>query len=265
MKIGAINNLYFKAEYHTNYIKMYDSAFDTQTSAPSGDKLQKSLDALAQNNEAVFLAHPAFKLNTDYLDTVDALDRYCLAVRADDKLIPDKYSIHNYHLKGSDYSALDVYSSGAFGCYSDCQQEDFDPAEKNEQEQGCINTLDRLINSMTPLDSEYIVYRGIYGVDEQQKKFIESFREGKIINHKSYLAVAAKGDTDYVKQYLLNPDATRVIMRITLPKGTRGLLINGYNDEFVLPRNSKLKINSINKDYGIVEAEYIAPDTSSFE
>ena len=58
------------------------------------------------------------------------------------------------------------------------------------------------------------------------------------------------------------------IMRIKLPKGTKGLdcrrsigkdLDGGYNAEFILPRNSQFRIKAIDKSQRIIECEYILP------
>ena len=63
--------------------------------------------------------------------------------------------------------------------------------------------------------------------------------------------------TDYTKHFL--ETEAIAVMRIKLPAGTKGILMNEESDEFVLPRGTKLKINSIDKKYGIIEAEYILP------
>ncbi len=47
------------------------------------------------------------------------------------------------------------------------------------------------------------------------------------------------------------------IIRIHLPKGTKGAFLGA--SEYLLPRNSKLKLKNFNKDLKIADVEYILP------
>ena len=156
-------------------------------------------------------------------------------------------------------NALYVWKYGMFS--ENNQQKDFDKSadKRNLQEWVYIKTLDDLIEKSKPLEDEHIVYRGLFGNMYYQSDFINSIEEDTVIPHQSYVATATKL-TDYTKHFL--ETEAIAVMRIKLPAGTKGILMNEEADEFVLPRGTKLKINSIDKKYGIIEAEYILPTAS---
>ena len=124
---------------------------------------------------------------------------------------------------------------------------------------GLYQTLDVLIENSKPLEEDYIVYRGLFGNMDYQSDFINSIEEDTVIPHQSYVATATKL-TDYTKHFL--ETEAIAVMRIKLPAGTKGILMNKEADEFVLPRGTELKINSIDKKLGIIEVEYILPTKS---
>ena len=120
-------------------------------------------------------------------------------------------------------------------------------------------TLDGIIEKSKPLPHECTVYRSVCGLEENNIKFIESIKEGEILNHKAYTATAPHLNSGYTTDEAWLGDNS-LIMRIKLPKGTKGIALS--QDEFFLPRGTQLKVNHIDKEHGIVECEYILPNNT---
>ena len=151
-------------------------------------------------------------------------------------------------------NALNLFQKG-HGICNGSMQMDFDEKSKNftiplwEN----IRALDNLIEEAPPLKEDCIVYRGLMSECMEQTDFVLSLKEGMVIPHQSYTACATK-ITPYTKLFLADSEHTLVGMRIKLPKGTKGLLLRNDRDEFVLPRGAQIKVNSINKKNGIIDA-----------
>ena len=118
-----------------------------------------------------------------------------------------------------------------------------------------VQYMDNVISRAPELDEDVIVYRAVAAYDDESLKFINSIKKGKVIEDKSFVSVAKSVDTQF-KCFLNRPNS--VALRIKLPKGTKGLNINF--SEFLLPRNSKIKVVSYDEKYAIADCEYILPE-----
>lgn len=128
-------------------------------------------------------------------------------------------------------------------------------AYKNKPMPKAVQLMDNVIERSKPLEEESYVYRAVSGFFDEQIQFMETLKEGNIIKDKSFVSTAKSVDKQF--EYFLSR-ANSMALRIKLPKGTKGLNINA--SEFVLPRNSEIKIISIDKKHGIVDCEYILPN-----
>ena len=128
-----------------------------------------------------------------------------------------------------------------------------------------IKAMDEIFNMAPPLKNDAVVYRAVHGSNlgiESQNNFVESLKEGMIITDKSYLSTAATSDNPQFLQFAdcAIDNSFAGLMRIKLPKGTKGIY-GGY-DEYLLPRNSQIKINKMEVVDGvkIMDCEYILPN-----
>lgn len=244
--------------YNTKYFpKTNNSSTQALTKCANDEyKLLNTLEALSLNAKSSISFS---SLDIEHLKSIKPKIRISKLQKKGDNQIPDNLSIHNNPLTKMEENALYVWKYGMFS--ENNQQKDFDKSadKRNLQEWVYIKTLDDLIEKSKPLEDEHIVYRGLFGNMDYQSDFINSIEEDTVIPHQSYVATATKL-TDYTKHFL--ETEAIAVMRIKLPAGTKGILMNEEADEFVLPRGTKLKINSIDKKYGIIEAEYILPTAS---
>ena len=127
-----------------------------------------------------------------------------------------------------------------------------------------IKCMDNVFKKAPALEEEAVVYRSVHGhpIFEEMNKFIDTIKEGAIIEDKSYVSTSTNISNGQFRQFancVLDGDTDGVLMRIRLPKGTRGVL-GGY-DEYLLPRNNKIKVNKIDivDGYKIADCEYILP------
>lgn len=250
-KISSYNTQYFPK---TNNTPKYTFTQYNRSEC----KLLNSLNALSISAKSQ-ISFSKSSLDIEHLKSVKPQIRISKVPQKTDNPIPDRLSIHNNPLTKMEKNALYVWKYGMFS--ENNQQKDFNKSaeKRNLQEWVYIKTLDDLIKKSQPLEEEHIVYRGLFGNMDYQSDFINSIEEGMIIPHQSYVATATKL-TDYTKHFI--ETEAIAVMRIKLPAGTKGILINEEADEFVLPRGAELKINSIDKKYGIIEAEYILPTNS---
>lgn len=124
--------------------------------------------------------------------------------------------------------------------------------------------LDNAFGKAPALKDEAVVYRAVHGspIYEEQNAFINSLKEGVIIKDPSFVSTSTDATNAQFKQFArsaMNKECGGVLMRIKLPKGTRGIY-GGYA-EYLLPRNSQIKINKIEVVDGhkIADCEYILP------
>ena len=117
--------------------------------------------------------------------------------------------------------------------------------------------LDGIIEKTPPLEQDCIVYRSVCGLEKDRADFVASLKPGQIIPHKTYVSTSTNLNTSYATNEAWMGDNS-MIMRIKLPKGTKGLCYEP--GEFALPIGTQLKINSIDSKWGIIEAEYLLPN-----
>lgn len=138
-----------------------------------------------------------------------------------------------------------------------------------------IKILDRLIQDAVPLEEDAYVYRGIRTQkiwdDFSELGFAKDLAENNILEDKAFVSTArVYGDllAQVDPHNFSGHNTSGYVMRIKLPKGTKGLdcrrsigrdLDGGYNAEFILPRNSQFKIISVDNNQRIIECEYILP------
>lgn len=112
------------------------------------------------------------------------------------------------------------------------------------------------------LEQDAVVYRGVERLRfKSSQNFIDSIEKGTIIDDPGFMSTSTNlvdiKNTIFIHN-AINSDG--LIIRIHLPKGTRGVLMD-YN-EYLLPLNSKLLMKDVEKINGlkIVDAEYILPE-----
>ena len=126
-----------------------------------------------------------------------------------------------------------------------------------------IRTMDAMMEAALPLENEATVFRGIVTKDNGNVlDFARELFAGNTLTDKAFVSTS-RNAAETVAQF---GEQSGYIMRIHLPKGTKGIdcrrfttreLNTGANAEFILPRNSKFFINSVDDNYKIVDANYI--------
>lgn len=135
-------------------------------------------------------------------------------------------------------------------------------AGKNVADVEEIQLMDRAFSKAPATTEDCVVYRGVHGhpVFKKMNEFVDSIKEGVIIKDSAYISTSIDSTNAQFRQFASDAlGGNGVILRIKLPKGTKGVL-GGYK-EFVLPRNSSIKINKLETVEGvkIADAEYILP------
>ncbi len=129
-----------------------------------------------------------------------------------------------------------------------------------------IRTMDAMMEDAKPLSQPAVVYRGIVtNKDGSMLDFARAFYDGNIIHDKGFVSTsrnAAETIANFGEQ-------SGYVMRINLPKGTKGIdcrrftmrdLPSGANAEFILPRDSEFRINSVDDNYKIIDLDYLLPN-----
>ena len=116
----------------------------------------------------------------------------------------------------------------------------------------------------------------VFNSEEDAMSALENdlIKEGDVITRSGFTSTAPVYDYAVDR---FNPNSSDIgafskgyVMRITLPKGTKGLdyrgvdLFGGKKSEFVLPPNSEIKVNKIDHVNQIMECEYKLPDEDNF-
>lgn len=132
--------------------------------------------------------------------------------------------------------------------------------------------LDRIIQESKPLENDAVVFRTItdtYGVADK--------KVGDILQDKAYLSTSKTFDG--IQRIWRSPssEGDSYTIKIHLPKGTKGIDCAGYtkkllgkirrpyySGEFILPRNSRLQIVSIDKDLNIIDAKLLPAEEPPF-
>ena len=136
-----------------------------------------------------------------------------------------------------------------------------------------IRIMDKIAQEAPPLADDAVVYRGIktkvWYEPERKLPIADKIKKGAIIEDPSFVSTARK-DCDLMSYFnpIENPamgcedNPIGYMMRIKLPKGSKVIDCGRggiYNDEIILPRNSKIKINDIDEANHILECEYLLP------
>ena len=119
-----------------------------------------------------------------------------------------------------------------------------------------INLMDSAFRKAPALENDAVVYRCIGNIDG-----LDSINPGYIMPHKGYVSTSANLSNIQFDQFISNAKASNgLLMKIKVPKGTKG--IYGGIEEFILPRDTQIKINSINivDGYKVADCEYILPN-----
>jgi len=199
----------------------------------------------------------------DFLD-IDAIE---------DGDVPRNFE--KYDLSDEQDSALKGYSSGQYRRYNNLLRygpEDMDP-EKVKDIQEKINSLDEIIDTYGDIDNETFVFRGmtelpkIEDTDVTMTEMLESLNPGDVFSDPGFTSTSSNKDIA-LRQFGpgigLDSGATvkasESSMRnssfwtVRLPSGSKALGIPkaGYGyasaeDEVILPRDAKLKIDAIRK------------------
>ena len=136
-----------------------------------------------------------------------------------------------------------------------------------------IRIMDKIAQEAPPLPDDAVVYRGIrtkvWYEPERKLPIADKIKKGAILEDPSYVSTARQ-DGRLLSHFnpIENPsigcEDTPIgyMMRIKLPKGSKVIDCSRggiYNDEIILPRNSKIKINDIDETNHILECEYLLP------
>ena len=122
--------------------------------------------------------------------------------------------------------------------------------------------MDEGFRQAPTLERDATVYRGLEKLSlKDSQEFLDTFKEGAIIEDKGFMSTSIS--LKHIKNTIFIDKAMKhngIIMRIHLPKGTKGVKLD--YEEFLLPRNSKIKINSIQEVDGVkvADCEYLLPE-----
>lgn len=123
-----------------------------------------------------------------------------------------------------------------------------------------VKLMDSVVEKSVPLPHDAIVYRGVGKTPiGGSNEFIESLKPGVIFIDKSFMSTATNVDKNLLN--FCSGDCAK-ILRIKLPKGTKGIYGGserggGAYSEFILPRNSKIKV--VSQEGNVLDCEYILP------
>jgi hypothetical protein len=122
-----------------------------------------------------------------------------------------------------------------------------DPQISTDQLAYEIAGLDGAIESAPPLKSDTTVYRGIKG---NGLDFFEGLKKGDVFEDKGFVSTTL--DTNVATKFAVQGNMYQgIVLRMTLPKGTKGLYptsvtgltnLSSREAEFLLPRDSKFKV-----------------------
>jgi len=134
-----------------------------------------------------------------------------------------------------------------------------DPLISEEQWQDDIDGLDNAIKAAPGVSEPTIVYRGIRG---NGLDFFNSLKSGDVFQDKGFISTTL--DTQIAFDFATAGNLYEgVVMKIKLPIGSKGLFpagvtgldFAGYESEFILPRDSKLKI--VNNEGKVWDVEVV--------
>lgn len=141
-----------------------------------------------------------------------------------------------------------------------------------------VKRLNKLINEAEPLEEETYVYRAIrthelWG-DHNEYEFAKDMNVGDILKDRAFVATSRAYDVDIAggdpKNWDERLENYGLIMRIRLPKGTKGLDCRrcsmrdsdrGSNATYILPPGAEFKIRAFDFPRRIMSCDYILPNS----
>ena len=141
-----------------------------------------------------------------------------------------------------------------------------------------VKRLNKLINEAEPLEEETYVYRAIrthelWG-DHNEYEFAKDMNVGDILKDRAFVATSRAYDVDIAggdpKNWDERLENYGLIMRIRLPKGTKGLDCRrcsmrdsdrGSNATYILPPGAEFKISAFDFPRRIMSCDYILPNS----
>lgn len=141
-----------------------------------------------------------------------------------------------------------------------------------------VKRLNKLINEAEPLEEETYVYRAIrthelWG-DHNEYEFAKDMNIGDILKDRAFVATSRAYDVDIAggdpKNWDERLENYGLIMRIRLPKGTKGLDCRrcsmrdsdrGSNATYILPPGAEFKISAFDFPRRIMSCDYILPNS----
>lgn len=167
---------------------------------------------------------------------------------------PVKTAWNSSYLNRDELKAFDKY-------YDECSDNYYSRKSKGKYKNKLTDLMDSGFKKAPALQDDAMVYRAVTPRGKETNAFFDSIRTGETIQDFAYMSTSTRIATRQFKQFALRAKENNgtVLMRIHLPKGTKGVLGGSY--EYILPRNSKLKIVSTETINGVKVAncEYILP------
>ena len=108
--------------------------------------------------------------------------------------------------------------------------------DKNDYK-SIVESMDNMIKKSSPLQEDTILYRGVNNLFFKGEKLnITSIKVGDLINDKAFTSTSVIKDACY--------DQNDIVLEILAPKGTKGTYLGKNAKEWLLSRNTTLKILS---------------------
>ena len=167
---------------------------------------------------------------------------------------PVKTAWNSSYLNRDELKAFDKY-------YDECSDNYYSRKSKGKYKNKLTDLMDSGFKKAPALQDDAMVYRAVTPIGKETNAFFDSIRTGETIQDFAYMSTSTRIATRQFKQFALRAKENNgtVLMRIHLPKGTKGVLGGSY--EYILPRNTKLKIVSTETINGVnvANCEYILP------
>ena len=119
--------------------------------------------------------------------------------------------------------------------------------DKNDYK-SIVESMDNIIKKSSPLQEDTILYRGVNSLFFKGEKLnINSIKVGDLINDKAFMSTSVIKDACY--------DQNDIILEILAPKGTKGTYLGKNAKEWLLSRNTTLKI--LSKPEQLVNGKFV--------
>lgn len=119
--------------------------------------------------------------------------------------------------------------------------------DKNDYK-SIVESMDNIIKKSSPLQEDTILYRGVNSLFFKGEKLnINSIKVGDLINDKAFTSTSVIKDACY--------DQNDIVLEILAPKGTKGTYLGKNAKEWLLSRNTTLKI--LSKPEQLVNGKFV--------